>query len=107
MKMVMGVGGDVIKRPCFVGGQDQLTVPNYIPLGGRAGWGGLGRVLPCLAKSSDSSLNWWPAWPSTHSSCCPFSWGDFQTLSTHAACLTGRLVLSAEAMATLQSRWIF
>ena len=36
--MVMGVGGDVIKRPCFVGGQDQLTVPNDIQLGGGAGW---------------------------------------------------------------------
>ena len=48
--MVIGVRGDVIKRPCFVGGQDQLGVPNDIPLGGGAGWGRFGEGGSSLCK---------------------------------------------------------
>ena len=48
--MVMGVRGVVIKRPCLVGGQDQLTVPNDIPLGGGTGWGGFGEGGSSLGK---------------------------------------------------------
>ena len=50
MRVIMGVGGDVIKRPCFVGGQDQLTLPNDIPLGSGAGSGGFGEGGSSLGK---------------------------------------------------------
>ena len=108
MNMIMRVSGDVIKGPFFGWGgrkRSPCRMTSHLEVG-RAG-GGCRRVVPRLAMSSDTSLYRWPAGPLTHCSRCPFSQRDFWTLNTHAACLTGRLVLSAEDMSPLQSRRIF